>query len=274
MLIIDSHQHFWKYNPDKFPWIDSSMQVLQQNFLPGDFLKDTSNIKVTGSVAVQARQTEEENFFLLTLAKDFDFIKGIVGWLDLKAPDLERKIDKLIGEPKFKGLRHVLQDEPDPGLMLNPDFISGVRKLKDYHLTFDILVLSRQLPQVLQLLDRLEGQKLVLDHIGKPKIKEGEFDSWLQNLEKLAAFPNLYIKISGMVTEADWKKWLPSQLFIYLDEIYRLFGPDRILFGSDWPVCKLAANYNQVFEVVDYFARERDCTEKFFYQNAHDFYNL
>jgi L-fuconolactonase len=273
--MIDSHQHFWKYDPQKHGWITDEMNVIQRDFLP-EYLKPFLNIhQIEGSVAVQAEQSEEETLFLLSLADKHDFIKGVVGWVDLQAIDLRKRLEYYATFPKLKGFRHILQAEPK-GFLSNRLFINGVRSLNDFNFTYDLLVYHHQLEEALYFASQLRDVKMVLDHIGKPSIRTGEKTQWELNLAASATFEQMYCKLSGLVTEADWKKWTYEDIEPFLDEVFESFGPDRIMYGSDWPVCLLAGSYEQQFSVVDrYLSRLSDSEKaKVFGENAKRFYNL
>lgn len=248
---IDSHQHFWKYNPIEYGWIDDTMAVLRQDFLPDDLASELAMSGLDGSVAVQARQSLEETEWLLDLSDKHDIIKGVVGWVDLRSPDLVRQLDSFAGNKKLVGVRHVVQDEPDDRFLLREDFMRGVGELTKYDLVYDILIFERQLPAALEFVKNFPDQPFVLDHIAKPKIKAGELEPWAENIKRLARFENVFCKVSGMVTEADWHNWSPGHFRPYLDVVFEAFGASRIMFGSDWPVCTVAASYGQVFSLVE-----------------------
>ena len=247
---IDSHQHFWIFDPVRDSWIDESMQRIQRDFLPQDLSPVLEKNKFKGCVAVQADQTEAQTHFLLDLAKQNDFIKGVVGWVDLLDKNISERLDFFSTEKKLKGFRHVVQGEADD-FMLRDDFRRGIEALKAHNYTYDILVFHRQLPAAIDLANRFPNQAFVLDHIAKPDIKSGEILSWKSNIIELAKAENVLCKISGMVTEANWKTWTPDDLKPYLDVVFEKFSPDRLLFGSDWPVCELAASYETVFSALN-----------------------
>jgi len=253
------------------------MRRLQRNFLPPDLkhLLDESNID--GCVAVQARQTEAENDFLLALARDNPVVKGVVGWLDLQADALEERIQHYQHMPAFKGVRHIVQAEADPDFIIRPDFIRGIRLLAEAGWTYDILVFERQFPAVLTFLERCPDQPFVLDHIGKPEISGHPSRGWSEGIGVMAEHPNVHCKVSGMVTEASWSTWKADDFKPYLDVVFQAFGPERLMFGSDWPVCMLAADdYQQVIELVEYYIADYSSAEKaaFFGGNAERFYKL
>ena len=276
MQIIDAHQHFWIYDPIRDSWIDNSMSVLKQDYLPEDLNTIIKEVGVNGTIAVQASQSRQETEFLLSLANKFNFIKGVVGWVDLQSPQLEEEISAYKTNKKLKGFRHILQGEKDRSFMLRQEFIRGIRLLEKYGYTYDILIYKDQLKYIPQFLGGFKQQRFVLDHLAKPDIKNKEIMEWKKEIQKLKEFTNLYCKISGFVTEADWKNWKPQDFKDYFDVIVDVFGIDRILFGSDWPVCLLAANYKEVLQILkDYFSNySKDEQQKFFASNAISFYNL
>jgi len=239
---IDSHQHFWKYDPAQYGWISESMRVLQRDFLPEHLAEEITRAGIGGTIAVQAAGAGETEW-LLGLAKEWEFICGVVGWTPLVDPRVEDAIERLAANPKLRGLRHVLQDEPDPNYMLREDFNAGIRKLRAFGLAYDILIFERHLPQTIEFVDRHPDQVFVLDHVAKPRIRAGEISPWLENIRELAKRPNVYCKISGMVTEADWAAWTPDQMKPYIHVVLEAFGAKRLMFGSDWPVCLIATTY-------------------------------
>jgi L-fuconolactonase len=272
---IDSHQHFWNYRPDQYPWIRPEWPI-RRSFLPEHLETELAACQFDGCVAVQARQSLEESSWLLELADRSRFIKGVVGWVDLRAPDVAAQLARLAAHSKFVGARHVLQDEADDNFMLGSDFQRGISQLCKFDLTYDLLVFPRQLPAAIQLAAAHPGQPFVLDHIAKPPIKEGLLDPWRGNIQKLAAFPNVCCKVSGLITEADWPRWQPAHFRPYLDVVFEAFGPDRVMFGSDWPVALLAGTYRQAFELARDFVHPlgADAESKFFGGNAANFYKL
>lgn len=257
-MYIDAHQHFWTYNPEEYGWIDERMSVLKRDFLPAELEALCSKTAVQGTVAVQARQTLTETRWLLELAKKNDFIKGVVGWIDLRSQQVEEQLDEFSQNHRLVGVRHVLQDEADDRFMLSEEFLKGIDKLKEYQLTYDILIFPRQLSAAIEMVRLFPGQRFVLDHIAKPLIKDGVLSPWDSELEKLASFPNVTCKVSGMVTEADWQHWRPEEFSVYLDVVLNAFGSNRIMFGSDWPVCTVAAAYHEVFEIFYQYLRNKN----------------
>jgi len=247
---IDSHQHFWKFNVDEYGWINEQMQVLKRNFLPADLYPELQSSGFDGCVVVQARQSLEETAWLLELVSNNDFIKGVVGWLDLCSEDVKYQLDKWPAYPKLKGLRHVLHDEPDDNFMLRKDFLNGIGCLKEYNLTYDLLVFPSHLKNVNLLARQFPEQTFILDHIAKPNIKGKQTNPWENEIKELAELPNVYCKLSGMVTEADWNNWKESDFKEYLDVVFYAFGTERLMIGSDWPVCLLGGSYSKVMGIV------------------------
>jgi L-fuconolactonase len=248
-MTIDSHHHFWKYG-EEYGWIDDTMKVIRRDFLPADLEKEIQAAGIDGVVSVQARQTLEENRFLLDFARRHEFIRGVVGWVPLVDPDVKGVLEEFADQRKAKGIRHVLQGEPDDRYMLRQDFNRGIALLKDFGLVYDILIFERHLPQTLQFVDRHPDQVFVLDHIAKPRIKDGYLSPWQTNIVQLAHRPNVYCKLSGMVTEADFENWTEEELTPYIDTVLSAFGPKRVMFGSDWPVCLVACAYGRWVEIV------------------------
>jgi L-fuconolactonase len=272
--MIDSHQHFWQYSAKEYGWISETMPALRRDFLPADLLQEQKNLGFRGSIAVQARQSLAETEWLLKLADAEARILGVVGWVDLCSPKLSDQLDIFIHNPKFKGVRHVVQDEPDDRIMLKPDFLRGLSLLEFANLSYDLLVYPRQLPSAIEVARRFPRLRLVLDHIAKPPIKTGELLPWSGQIAELAGYPNVFCKVSGMVTEADWKSWKPGDFDRYLDCVTRAFGPERLMFGSDWPVCTLAGSYGQVYEIARNFYKGFSAGENkaIFELNAARFY--
>lgn len=275
MRIIDTHQHFWKYDAVQYDWITEDMSVIRRDFLPdnlADVLKDN---QVDGSVAVQANQTEEETEWLVKMAAENDFIAGVVGWVDLRSSSIEERLHYFSQYKKLKGFRHVLQGE-DPSFMLQKDFLNGIGKLNQFHFTYDLLVFPHHLNNVLDLVKQFPHQRFVIDHLAKPLIREKNIEEWKLNLQQVSRQPHVYCKLSGMVTEADWKNWTTADLVPYIDAVVDSFGTDRIMFGSDWPVCLVASSYEKWLQVIkDYFASfTKEEQEKVFSKNAIQFYHL
>jgi L-fuconolactonase len=273
---IDSHQHFWRYNEREYGWMGPGMEVLKEDHLPPDLLPLLQSAGVGGTLAVQARQVLEETRWLLNLSEQFPFIKGVVGWVDLRSPQLRQQLEQLAAHPKLRGVRHVVQDEPDDQFMLREDFVRGIGLLSEFGLAYDLLLFPKHLPKACELVKQFPGQRFVLDHIAKPHIKDGLVEPWAADLRKLAAFPNVCAKVSGMVTEANWRAWKPSDFAPYLDVVFEAFGTKRIMIGSDWPVCTVAAAYRQVMSIVtDYIGKFSLNEQKMILgENAHSFYRI
>ena len=274
--MIDAHHHLWKYNSKDYDWMDDSMQILKQDYLPGDIYREATGAGVKGSVVVQARQSLAETEWLLDIAGKYPFIKGVVGWVDLKSDTLSKELEKYAIHPCFVGVRHVLQDEPDDHFMLREEFLRGISQLSSYNLTYDLLILPRHLKNAAKLVGKFPEQRFVIDHLAKPLIKEQKLEPWKEDIQRLADFPNVWCKISGMVTEADHNHWQQADFNPYLDIVTRAFGVGRIMTGSDWPVCRLAAEYSDVLNIhLEYYKNydEKD-KEKIFNKNCLDFYNI
>jgi L-fuconolactonase len=249
-MFIDAHQHFWQYTVADYPWIDSSMERLARDYLPADLTAVALPEGVTGSVAVQARQTVQETDWLLSLAASDPFIRGVVGWVDLRSPTVTDDLRCRVSDSKLVGVRHVVQDEPDPRFLLQDDFVRGLKALEAFHLTYDLLLFPHQLPAAIELAALMPDQPFVLDHLAKPQIKVGKVADWEADIKALARHQNVFCKLSGLVTEADWDNWSRDDFRGVLDVALTAFGPDRLLFGSDWPVCLLAADYHEVVGIV------------------------
>ena len=272
---IDSHQHFWRFNPADYGWMKSDWPI-RRDFLPADLEKELRACSLDGCVAVQARQNLDESRWLLGLTEGAPMIRGVVGWVDLCSPNVSQELEAFAQQPKFVGVRHVVQDEPDDRFMLREDFQRGIAKLRRFGLTYDLLIFPRQLPAAIALAERFPEQPFVLDHLAKPLIKDGVLSPWREQIRQLAKLSNVSSKVSGMVTEADWQNWQGDDFKPYLDVVFEAFGPDRLMFGSDWPVCLLAGSYPRVIELVqNYVSRLGSDTEaKFFGGNAAKFYGL
>ncbi len=276
MQVIDAHQHFWKYDPENFNWITDEMAVIKNDFLPEDLLPLLKQNKIDGCIAVQVNETENENFFLLKLAQQFDFIKGVVGWIDLQADNTEERLEFFSSYKKLKGFRHILQSDTNRSLMLEKDFLKGIKQLIKFDFTYDILIFPDQLKYVLELIKMFPEQRFIIDHLAKPFIKINEISAWKKAIQEFKHFENVYCKISGMVTEADWNKWSHKTFKPYIDVIVETFGVNRIMYGSDWPVCLVAATYNQTINIVrNYFSTFLiDEQELIFGRNAAAFYKI
>jgi L-fuconolactonase len=273
---IDTHQHFWQYNQQDYGWMLPGMEILKKDHLPDDLRPLLQSISFDGSVAVQARQNLEETEWLLQLADYHAIIKGVVGWVDLRSPELSDQLQCFGPHPKLCGVRHVVHDEPDDQFMLREEFVRGIRLLADFNLTYDLLLFPKHLPVACELVEKFPDQPFVLDHIAKPFIKDGQISPWDEDIRRLAAFPNVYCKVSGMVTEADWKAWQPADFRPYLDIILKAFGSKRLMLGSDWPVCTVAGTYAEVMQLGLKFIDQLSETEQadILGNNAFHFYGL
>jgi L-fuconolactonase len=276
MSRIDAHQHFWKYSPQDYGWIGPEVAILKKDHLPEDLAPLLDSAGIDGTVAVQAQQTIGETQWLLELADQHPFIKGVVGWVDLCGPDLYPQLERFCAHPRFRGVRHVVQDEPDNEFMLREDFCRGLGTLQAFGLTYDVLVFPRHLPIACQVLSKFPDQPFVLDHIAKPLIKDDQMEPWASDIRALATFPNVMCKVSGMVTEADWHQWQPADLRPYLDVVVETFGPSRIMFGSDWPVCTVAGPYADVVGLVQDYVEtfSEDEQSAIWAETAQSFYGL
>jgi len=255
---VDAHQHFWIYHPDEYAWIDDSVSVLRRDFLPHDLSAELERNGFHGSVTVQARQTLEETRWLLELAERSPSILGVVGWVDLRSPDVRSQLRSFGQNPKLVGIRHIVQSEPDDRFLLQPDFLRGITALEEFDLAYDILIYASHLPVAAEFVEMFPRQRFVLDHLAKPSIKSGEIDFWADGIRRLAAFPNVFAKLSGLVTESDWQSWTPQQITPYLDVAFESFGPKRLMIGSDWPVCLAVAPYARAMGVVkDYILKHK-----------------
>jgi len=276
MRTIDAHQHFWKYNAVKHDWIGEEMAVIRRDFLPDDLAPVLQKNAVDGCVAVQADQTIAETDFLLDLADRYDFIEGVVGWLDLQSAAVEEQLAAYSGFGKLKGFRHILQGEKQRDLCLQKSFLNGVSLLDSFDYTYDILIFRDQLKFMPEFVSRFPNQRFVLDHLAKPAIKEGEISDWKRDLEEVSKYENVFCKVSGMVTEADLKNWKNEDLAPYLDVVVKAFGTHRIMYGSDWPVCLAAGSYTEVVNSVRSYFQSFSVHEQqlFFGGNAAEFYHL
>jgi len=274
---IDSHQHYWHFNTADYGWMGENMSAIKRDFLPEDLLPELTSIGFDGSVAVQARQTLEETNWLLQLADENPHIKGVVGWIDLRSDNTEKQLAEFAKHPKAVGVRHVIHDEEDVNFMLRPEFVRGVKLLENFGLTYDILIFPKHLQNTIQFVQQFSPeQTFVVDHIAKPLIKDGIISPWKEDIVELAKFPNVYCKVSGMVTEADWQNWTPENIRPYLDVIFEAFGTERVMIGSDWPVCLVTGKYNEVMQVVtDYISKfSRTDQEKIMGGNAVKAYKI
>ena len=259
---VDAHQHFWRYTASAYEWIDETMPGLKRDFLPDDLRPELARAGFDASIAVQAQQTIEETEWLLDLAEANPFVAGVIGWVDLRSDDVGDRLARIAARPRLIGVRHIVQSEPDDRFLLDADFCRGVAALRDFDLTYDILIYPRHLPVAADFVARFESQPFVLDHLAKPDVRRGALDAWARDLERLAQAPNVMCKVSGLVTEADWERWTPGQLRPYLDVAFDCFGPDRLIAGSDWPVCTLAAGYSRTMAVLTDYLSARPVPER------------
>lgn len=243
VVAIDAHQHLWKYDPVEYGWIQDGMPELKRDFLPPDLKHEMDSMGVGGAIAVQARQTIEETEWLLRLAREYDFLRAVVGWVPLVERNVTEPLERFAVDAKLRGVRHLIQDEPDDEFILRKDFQEGVKRLRTFGLAYDILIHERHLPQTIRFVDQHPYQIFVLDHAAKPRIRHNVMTPWRENLRELARRPNVYCKLSGMVTEAEWKSWTPASVKPYFDIAMEAFGPRRLMFGTDWPVLTLAGTY-------------------------------
>jgi len=251
---IDSHQHFWSYSAADYPWIGAGMERLARDYLPGDLGPVAAAEGIGGTVAVQARQTLEETHWLLGLAEQHPLIRGVVGWVDLRSPRVSEQLAAVVDRKHLVGVRHVVQDEPDPRFLLGPEFVRGLKSLEPVGLTYDLLLYPQQLPAAAELASQLPDQPFVLDHLAKPQIAQwkspGDMEPWRRDIESLAKQKNVCCKLSGLVTEAAWRQWSPADFAPVLDIVLTAFGPERLMFGSDWPVCLLSGDYAEVAGII------------------------
>lgn len=273
---IDAHQHFWRHDPAIHSWMDDRMVTLRRNYLPEDLIPLLENEGIGGCIAVQADSSTCENDFLLQLADANEWILGVVGWVDLQSPQLSEQLDRWCPHPRAVGVRHIVQDEPDDRFLDHETFRQGVRSLAARGQTYDLLIYERQLPAAIDFVRAIPEVPMVLDHIAKPRIADGALEPWASQLRELAQSANLHCKLSGMVTEANWKQWSPADLAPYIETAIETFGTDRLMFGSDWPVCRLAAEYPQVKNLVEPYLATLSATERAAIEgdNARRFYRL
>lgn len=273
---IDSHQHFWHYDPAEHVWMTDAMTALKRDYLPEDLKPLMDRAGIHGTVAVQARQNLKETEWLLELSDRHDFIRGVVGWVDLRSSQVRDQLEKDARHPKLVGVRHVVHDEPDDRFMLYPEFLRGLEALAEFNLTYDLLLFQKHLPIAVQVVRLFPRQRFVLDHIAKPSIKAGSLSPWDDDIRALARFENVYCKVSGMVTEAAWRQWTAEDFKRYLDVVFDCFGTDRLMFGSDWPVCTLSADYEAVVRIVRDYVQlfPQTIQERVLGRNAAGFYGL
>lgn len=274
-MTIDAHQHFWHFDPVRDSWITDDMAIIRRDFLPADLEPVLAANGIDGCVAVQAAQSEEETLFLVNMAQSYDIVKGVVGWVDLQSDQLVEQLAVLMQYPQIKGFRHVAQAEPDD-FLTRPAVVDGIRQLAQFGLTYDILIYPGQLKAALHLVRSVPDVNFVIDHLAKPYIKKGDISRWSNFMTQIAKHKNVSCKLSGMVTEANWQDWRKKDFFPYLDVVFEQFGPDRLMFGSDWPVCLVAANYTQVKTLVEEYvaAWGEEVRAKVFGGNAVSFYKL
>ena len=275
-MILDAHHHLWEFSEKDYGWMDESMAVLKRDYLASELEKEIKKAGVTGTVVVQARQSVEETRWLLTLAEKNPFIKGVVGWIDLRSSDMAHQLEEFAHNPKLVGVRHVIHDEADDDFMLRPAFVKGIERLEAFNLTYDLLLFPKHLERAIELVSMFPNQRFVLDHISKPYIKSGIIQPWKDDIEALASQPNVWCKISGMVTEANFESWKYEDFVPYMKVVCEAFGNDRIMLGSDWPVCKLAGEYSEVMKIpYDFFGNlSEDDIKNVYSQNAIDCYQL
>ncbi|MHB8499402.1 MAG: amidohydrolase family protein [Candidatus Acidiferrales bacterium] len=275
-MTIDSHQHFWRYKPGRDAWITDAMSILKRDFLPEELGRECDANGIDGSIAVQADQSEEETLFLLGLAERNRRVVGVVGWVDLRSPRIAERLQFFSQFKKLCGFRHVAQAEADDRFLVRRDFMGGIARLREFGFTYDILLYPKQLPAALELVSRFPEQRFVVDHLAKPEIKTGSREPWATHIRTLAQNTNVSCKVSGLVTEADWLHWKPEDIRPYLDVVFEAFGPERLMFGSDWPVCLLAASYRRVKQLVEGYVQALSAADKenIFGGNAVRFYDL
>ncbi|UJF32374.1 amidohydrolase family protein [Paenibacillus hexagrammi] len=274
---IDAHQHYWRIERGDYGWITPDLPVLYRDFSPQDLLPHLKQHQLDGSIAVQAAPTLAETDYLLSLADTDDSILGVVGWLDLHDPEHRSHYERFSRHPKFVGFRIMIQEMPDASSILEPSFLEALSAYAAEDVPIDLLVVSHQLPPLVRLLERVPHLRGVIDHLAKPRIAEGATAPWLSYMREIAAHPKLYCKLSGMVTEADHRHWKQADFTFYIRQILELFGPQRVMFGSDWPVCLLAASYDQTMSVLQQAIPDSWSEQErtlLFGENARTFYKL
>jgi len=276
MVRIDSHQHFWRYDATRHSWITDEMRALRRDFLPEDLRPELNANRIDATVVVQVEHSEDETHFLLKLAERDPTIAGVVGWVDLRAPDLPQRLEYFSQFEKLRGFRHIVQSEPDDRFLLRDDFCRGISLLREFGFTYDILIYARQLPAAVTFVERFPDQRFVIDHIAKPAIAVREIHDWARSMRAIAANPNVFCKLSGLITEADWNNWTADVFGPYLDVVFDAFGADRLLFGSDWPVCLLAGSYDRVHQLIAGYLNSKPAAEQLniFGEKAARFYGL
>lgn len=276
--VIDAHQHFWQFSqPFQYDWLKAAeLQPIYRDFLPEDLAPLLREAGVDRSIFVQTQSDVEENRWVLGLAEQHDFLAGVVGWVDLASDDCQRQVEEFVAHPKFVGVRHVTHDEPDDDWIVREEVIRGLKVLEQAGVPFDLLFFVKHLQHASTLAARLPELPMVIDHLSKPRIASSGWDDWIDDFRAAAAHPNVYCKLSGMVTEADWSGWKPEDLRPYVQEALESFGPERCMFGSDWPVCLTAASYRQVVEALDQCLGSISQPERdlIFGETARKFYRL
>lgn len=275
-MFVDAHQHFWIYDAVAYDWITDAMGGLCRNFLPEDLKPELDRSGFRGSIAVQACQTVAETRWLLNLAERCSWILGVVGWVDLRSNDVHSQLAALAKYPKLVGIRHIVQSEADDQFLLRPEFLRGISTLQDFDLAYDILIKPKHLAVAAEFVERFPSQRFVLDHLAKPFIKERKIENWATEIRRLASFPNVFCKLSGLVTEADWQDWNRDQIRPYLDVVFECFGPNRLMIGSDWPVCLVAGSYGAVVDMIKGYLEHHNPSvrEAVLGRNAEVFYRL
>lgn len=274
--MIDSHQHFWQVGRFDYPWMTSDLGVLYRDYLPNDLAPVIQKNGVNKTVLVQSSNSVAESRWLLELANANNFIAGVVGWVDLMSPDINAELDELCADPKFKGVRHLVESEPDDDWIVRPGVLSGLKQLSARGLSYDLLVHTRHLKHLPRVAESCPNLSLVIDHLAKPPIARNEIKEWSQAFQPLAHYSNIYVKLSGLVTEANWNSWHTDELRPFVDTALEAFGAERMMFGSDYPVCLLAASYDRVLDSFQELLKNLSDADrdKIFCQNAEKFYRL
>jgi len=275
-LIVDSHQHFWQVGRFDYPWMTPEVEVLRRDYLPPALASVLNRNGVDKTIVVQASNSLEESRWLLSLAEHNSFIGGVVGWADLQSADIARQLDELVAQPKFKGVRHLVESEPADDWLIQQNTLNGLRELSSRGLSYDLLVHTRHLKHVKTVADECPELHLVVDHLAKPPVARAEIDEWAREIKEIASRPNVWCKLSGLITEADWVNWRVEDLQPYVEKVLEYFGPARMMFGSDWPVCLLAASYDQVLDSFEILLNDLDEKDKrrVFSENAIEFYRI
>jgi L-fuconolactonase len=275
-MTIDAHQHFWRYDPARDAWITDAMSHLKRDFLPEELEHERAANGIDSTIVVQVDQSEDETLFLMDLAERYKRIAGVVGWVDFCSPKIEERLRFFSQYKKLCGFRHIAQAEPDDQFLVGRDFTRGISLLREYDFAYDILIYPKQLPAAIELAARFPEQRFVVDHLAKPLIKDGCREPWASYMRAISQNANVFCKLSGLVTEADWLHWKRADIDPYLDVVFEAFGPERLMFGSDWPVCLLAASYRQVKQLIETYVEEHAAQHKesIFSGNAIRFYGL